>query len=54
VKTEATNVLHAGGQFFARGSGLKLCDSSRSAFCPLASLKDESEIVRDSDKVATV
>jgi len=54
VKTQAIKVLQAGGQFFACGSCLKLRDSAGSEICPLSSLKDEYEIVRDSDKVVTV
>jgi len=54
VRAQAQRVLDAGGQFFACGACLKLRDSEGSAVCPLSSLKDHYEIVRDSDRVVTV
>lgn len=54
VKTQAQKVLDAGGQFFACGSCLKLRSSAGSEICPLSTLKDHYEIVRDSDKVITI
>ncbi len=54
VKAQAQKVLHAGGEFFACGSCLKLRNSAGSDICPLSSLKDHYEIVRDSDRVVTV
>jgi uncharacterized protein involved in oxidation of intracellular sulfur len=54
VKAQAQKVLQAGGQFFACGSCLKLRDSAGSEICPLSSLKDQYEIVRDSDRLVTV
>ena len=54
VKAQAQKVLHAGGQFLACGACLKLRDSEGSEICPLSTLKDHYEIVRDSDKVVTV
>ena len=54
VKAQAQKVLQAGGQFFACGTCLKLRDSAGSEICPLSSLKDHYEIVRDSDKLVTV
>ncbi|MEW5947028.1 MAG: DsrE family protein [bacterium] len=54
VKGQAQNVLKAGGQFLACGACLKLRDSHGSEICPLSTLKDHYEIVRDSDKVITV
>jgi len=54
VKAQAEKVLQAGGQFFACGSCLKLRDSAGSEICPLSTLKDEYEIVRDCEKVVTV
>jgi hypothetical protein len=35
------------------GNGLKLRESAGSEVCPLSTLKDLSEIVRDSDRVLT-
>jgi len=54
VKGQAQKVLQAGGQFFACGSCLKLRDSAGSEICPLSTLKDHYEIVRDSDRLVTV
>ncbi len=54
VKGEAQKVLDAGGVFLACGTCLKLRDSGGSDICPLSTLKDHYEVVRDSDKVITV
>jgi uncharacterized protein involved in oxidation of intracellular sulfur len=54
VKGQARKVLDAGGQFLACGTCLKLRASEGSDICPLSTLKDHYEIIRDSDKVITV
>jgi uncharacterized protein involved in oxidation of intracellular sulfur len=54
VKTQAQKVLDAGGEFLACGTCLKLRNSEGSQICPLSTLKDHYEIIRDSDKVITV
>ena len=54
VKAQAEKVLQAGGQFFACGTCLKLRDSTGSEICPLSTLKDHYEIVRDSDRLVTI
>lgn len=54
VKAQALKVLDAGGQFLACGTCLKLRNSQTSDICPLSTLKDHYEIVRDSDKLLTV
>ena len=54
VKAQAQKVLDAGGEFLACGSCLKLRNSEGSQICPLSTLKDHYEIIRDSDKVITV
>ncbi|MCU0858219.1 MAG: DsrE family protein [Pontiellaceae bacterium] len=54
VKSLAESVLTAGGLFFACGSCLKLRQSNGSEICPLSTLKDHYEIVRDSDKLITI
>ena len=54
VKSQAQKVLDAGGQFLACGACLKLRDSQGSEICPLSTLKDLYEVIRDSDKVVTV
>jgi len=54
VRGLAKKVLEAGGQFLACGTCLKLRESQGSEICPLSTLKDHYEIIRDSDKVITV
>lgn len=54
VKNEAQKVLDAGGRFYACGSCLKLRNEQGNELCPLSTLKDHYEIVRDSDKLITV
>ena len=54
VKAQAQRVLDKGGLFFACGACLKLRDSGCSEICPLSTLKDQYEIVRDADKIITV
>lgn len=54
VKGEAQRVLDAGGEFLACGTCLKLRNSEGSEICPLSTLKDHYEVVRDSDKLVTL
>ncbi len=54
VKAQAQKVLDAGGQFFACGTCLKLRSSEGSGICPLSTLKDQYEIVRDFDIIVKV
>jgi len=54
VKEQAQKVLDAGGEFFACKACLELRSSKGSEICPLSTLKDHYEIVRDSDKLVTV
>lgn len=54
VKGQAQKVLDAGGQFLACGACLKLRHSGGSELCPLSTLKDQYEVVRDSDRLVTV
>lgn len=42
-----------GGKISACGTCLKLRNSSGSELCPLSTMKDLHEIIRDSDKVVT-
>jgi sulfur relay (sulfurtransferase) complex TusBCD TusD component (DsrE family) len=51
VQEEARTLLDAGGQFLACGTCLKLRRSAGSELCPLSTLKDLYEIVRDLDRV---
>ena len=54
VKGLAQKVLDAGGQCLACGACLKLRTSEGSEVCPLSTLKDHCEVVRDSDRLVTV
>jgi len=54
VREQAQIVLDSGGQFFACGVCLKIRESKGSEVCPLSTLKDHYEIVRDSDRLVTV
>lgn len=54
VRQIAQEVLDAGAEFLACGTCLKLRQSDGSELCPLSTLKDHYEIVRDSDRVITV
>ena len=54
VKGQAQKVLDGGGEFLACGTCLKLRNSEGSEVCPLSTLKDHYEIVRDSDRLVTV
>ncbi len=53
VREQANALLAAGGQFLACGTCLKLRESQGSEICPLSTLKDLYEIVRDSDRLLT-
>jgi len=54
VKGQAQKILDAGGEFLACGACLKLRNSKGSEVCPLSTLKDQYEIIRDSDRLVTV
>jgi len=54
VQEIAQEVLDAGAEFLACGTCLKLRQSNGSELCPLSTLKDHYEIIRDSDRVITV
>lgn len=54
VKKIAQELLDEGATFDACGTCLKLRQSDGSELCPLSTLKDHYEIIRDSDHVVTV
>jgi uncharacterized protein involved in oxidation of intracellular sulfur len=54
VRAQAQKVLDAGGQFLACGTCLKLRSSEGSEICPLSTLADHYEIVRDPDRLVTI
>jgi len=51
VREQAESFLADGGQLKACGTCLKLRNSAGSELCPLSTMKDCYELVRDSDKV---
>ncbi len=53
VREQAQAVLDAGDQFLECGTCLKIRESKGSEICPLSTLKDMYELIRDSDKVLT-
>ncbi len=53
VAEQARKVLEAGGEFLACGACLKLRDSEGSEICPLSTLQDQYDIVRESDRLVT-
>lgn len=53
ARQQAESLLQAGGTMQACGTCLKLRDSQGSELCPLSTMKDLYEIVRDSDRVLT-
>lgn len=53
VKAQAQSLLHAGGKILACGTCLKIRDSEGSELCPISTMKDLYELVRDSDKVVS-
>ena len=50
---QAEKVLHSGGKLYACGTCLTSRNRESSEMCPLSTMKDLYEIVRDSDKVVT-
>jgi uncharacterized protein involved in oxidation of intracellular sulfur len=51
VRTQMQQFVDSGGMILACGTCLKLRDSKGTELCPLSTLQDLYEIVRDSDKV---
>jgi sulfur relay (sulfurtransferase) complex TusBCD TusD component (DsrE family) len=53
VRAQARALLAAGGELLACGTCLKLRNSQGSELCPISTMKDLYELVRDSDRVVT-
>ncbi|BAV34977.1 DsrE family protein [Sulfuricaulis limicola] len=53
VSTQMREFLGLGGDILACGTCLKLRHSEGSELCPVSTMKDLYEIVRDSDRVVT-
>lgn len=54
VRQQAESLLEAGGAIQACGTCLKLRQSEGSEVCPISTMKDLYEIVRDSDRLVTL
>ena len=50
---QAKKFLQAGGKVFACGTCIKSREQESSEICPLSTLKDMYEIIKESDKVVT-
>ena len=53
VTEQMQSLVDGGGNILACGTCLKLRGSSGSELCPLSTMKDLYELIRDSDKVVT-
>jgi uncharacterized protein involved in oxidation of intracellular sulfur len=53
VKDQMQAFVDAGGEILACGTCLKLRNSSGSELCPLSTMKDLYELIRDSDRVVS-
>jgi len=53
VREQAEALLAAGGSILACGTCLKLRNSEGSEICPLSTMKDLYEMVKEADKVLT-
>lgn len=54
VRQVMQEFVDAGGEILACGTCLKLRQSNGSELCPLSTMKDLYELVRDSDKVVSI
>jgi uncharacterized protein involved in oxidation of intracellular sulfur len=53
VKEELAKYLEAGGEIYACGSCMKSRKMESTNTCPISTMKDLHEIIKDSDKVLT-
>lgn len=54
VKQMMQSFVDAGGEILACGTCLKLRDSTGTELCPLSTMKDLHELIKDSDKVVSI
>ena len=54
VKQMMQDFVDAGGRILACGTCLKLRHSEGTELCPLSTMKDLYELIRDSDKIVTL
>ncbi len=50
---QAQNLVNAGGKIYACGTCIKSREQEDSALCPISTMKDMYDIVKESDKVVT-
>jgi len=50
---QAEKFMHAGGKIYACGSCIKSREQEGSEMCPISTMKDMYDIVKESDKVVT-
>ena len=50
---QAEKFMQSGGKIYACGSCIKSRDQESSEMCPISTMKDMYEIIKESDKVAT-
>jgi uncharacterized protein involved in oxidation of intracellular sulfur len=53
VTEQMENLVGSGGRIYACGACLKIRQQQGSEICPLSTMKDMHDIVRESDKVVT-
>lgn len=53
VRGQAESLLQAGGTILACGTCLKLRNSEGSELCPISTMKDLYQLIKNSDKVVT-
>ena len=53
ITEQMRSLTDGGGRIYACGTCLRLRSSDRSELCPVSTMKDLYEIIRDSDKVVT-
>jgi uncharacterized protein involved in oxidation of intracellular sulfur len=54
VKKKMQDFVDAGGEILACGSCLQLRNSQGTELCPLSTMKDLYELIRDSDKIISI
>ena len=53
VIDQAETILNAGGSIFACGTCIQSREQNETAICPISTMKDMYEIIKESDKILT-
>jgi uncharacterized protein involved in oxidation of intracellular sulfur len=53
IKKEMRSFVEAGGQIYACGTCLKIRDAESTELCPVSTMKDLYEIIKEADKIVT-